>query len=75
MGKSMVKLPPAEPSLGAFKRSQVGKSIGSGVKGFGSGRPHPSTVNAVGGPVGKAPKAPGKSVAGFSGSNLIRGKV
>lgn len=53
----------------------TGPEAGQGIKGFGSGRPDGSTVNGVGGPVGKSPQTPGPAIRGFSSGGLINAKI
>lgn len=52
-----------------------GAVLGGNIKGFGSGKPDSTTINAVGGSLAKAPKAEGKSVAGFSGNGMKPGII
>lgn len=52
-----------------------GAGNGAAIKGFGSGKPDSSTVNAGGGSLAKTDKTPGKSVTGFSSSKTLPGKI
>jgi hypothetical protein len=78
----MSKTLSSKVSVGSGHSAPTAPSTGTGpsntdtsVKGFGSGKAHGSTINAVGGQLDKALPAPGASVRGFSGSGALKGKI
>jgi hypothetical protein len=75
---SKVSAPVSGKAMGTVPDDGTNPMPGQGIRGFGSGRPEASTVNAIGGPVGKNDNntvTAGPGITGFSNPGFKPGKI